>query len=298
MRNFILLIRRFWNIILFLILEIISLSMISKTRNMQGMDIVSSSNAVVGFVYRKQNDVVYYFQLKRMNDSLLAENTLLRNQMAGKSNIDTFRDAIAHIPVTVKDTTSRKDSTGARIVETGKVKVIRYAQYHYIPARVINNSISNDRINYLTINRGSADGVKKEMAVVTSSGIVGRVANVSEHLASVASVLSDRKVSSKLGDGTSGFFTIWNPGSPDYVTAEKVPVYTKVKRGDSIFTTGYSFFPENILIGTVSRVDTVKSTNSKNLKVRLSTNFRNLQYVYVVEDKLGDERKKLEAQNK
>lgn len=296
MRNFILLIRRFWNIILFLILEVISFSMISKSRNMQGMDIVSSSNAVVGFVYRKQNDVVYYFQLKRMNDSLLSENTRLRNQIAGKSNIDTFTDMIARIPVTVRDTT-KKDSSGISLTATGKVKVVRYAQYHYIPARVINNSISNDRINYLTINRGSADGVKKEMAVVTSNGIVGRVANVSEHLASVASVLSDRKVSSKLSDGTSNLITIWNPGSPDFVVTEKVPLYIKVKRGDSIFTTGYSFFPENVLIGTVARIDTVKATNAKNLKVKLSTNFRNLQYVYVVEDQMGEERKKLEAQN-
>lgn len=299
MRNFILLIRRFWNIILFLILEVISFSMISKSRNMQGMDIVSSSNAVAGFVYKKQNDVVYYFQLRRMNDSLLAENTRLRNQIAGKSNIDTFTDVIARIPITIKDTTARKDSTpGIKLTPTGASKVIRYAQYHYIPARVINNSISNDRLNYITINRGSADGVRKEMAVVTSNGIVGRVAYVSEHLASVVSVLSDRKVSTKLSDGTSNLITIWNPGSPDFVITEKVPLYIKVKRGDSIFTTGYSIFPENVLIGTIAKIDTIKATNTKNLKVRLSTNFRNLQYVYVVEDKMGEERKQLEAQNK
>ncbi|WP_118972106.1 rod shape-determining protein MreC [Taibaiella koreensis] len=297
MRNFILLIRRFWNIILFLILEAVSFSMISKTRNMQGMDIVSSSNAVVGYVYKKQNDVVYYFQLRRLNDSLLNENTRLRNQLVQYTGADTFRDMIAHIPVTIKDTT-RRDSSGVALAPTGAVKVIRYADYRYIPARVINNSISGDRINYITINRGTADGIRKEMAVVTGNGIVGRINNVSQHLATVVSVLSDRKVSTKLNDGTSGFFTIWNPGSPEYVVTEKVPLYVKVKRGDSVFTTGYSFFPENVLIGTVTKVDTIKATNAKNLKVRLSTNFRNLQYVYVVEDKISSERKELEAKNK
>jgi rod shape-determining protein MreC len=297
-RNFILLIRRFWNIILFLILEVICISMISKTRNMQGADIVSSSNAVAGLVYKKQNDVVYYFQLRRMNDSLLNENTRLRNQIAGRSNIDTFTSMVARIPITAKDTTTKKDtSAGIKLSPTGTVKVIRYADYHYLPARVINNSISNDRLNYITINRGSSDGVKKEMAVVTTNGIVGRVANVSEHFASVVSVLSDRKVSTKLADGTSNLITIWNPGSPEFVVTEKVPLHIKVKKGDSVFTTGYSFFPENILIGTVARVDTMKATNAKNLKVRLSTNFRNLQYVYVVEDKMAEERKKLEAEN-
>lgn len=298
MRNFILLIRRFWNIILFLILEVVSFSMISKSRNMQGMDLVSSSNAAVGYVYKKQNDIVYYFQLKRLNDSLLRENTRLRNQLAQSSGTDTFRDVIARIPVTVKDTTKRRDSSGASFVPTGAVKVVRYANYRYIPARVINNSISNDRVNYITINRGAADGIRKEMAVVTGNGIVGRVNNVSEHLATIASVLSDRKVSTKLLDGTTGFFTIWNPGSSEFVVTEKVPLYVNVKKGDSVFTTSYSFFPDNVLIGTVAKIDTIKATNAKNLKVRLSTNFRKLQYVYVVEDKMDAERKELEAQNK
>jgi len=296
-RNFILLIRRFWNIILFLILEGISLSMISKNRSLQGMDIVSSSNAVAGYVYKKQNDVVYYFQLKKLNDSLLNENTRLHNELTRLGGNDTFRDMIATIPVTVKDTT-QKDSSGIKLSPAGTVKIVRYAHYRYIPARVLKNSIADDRVNYITINRGSEDGIRKEMAVVTGNGIVGRVANVSEHLATVASVLSDRKVSTKLSDGTSNLITIWNPGSPEFVVTEKVPLYIKVKKGDSVFTTGYSFFPENVLIGTVAKIDTVKATNAKNLKIRLSTNFRNLQYVYVVEDKMSEERKKLEDQNK
>lgn len=299
MRNFILLIRRFWNIILFLLLEVTCFSMISKSRSIQGMDLVSSSNAVSGYVYKKQNDVVYYFQLTRMNDSLLRENARLRNLIAGKSNIDTFTDLMARIPVTIRDTVTQKDTSASaiKLTPTNTVKIVRYAEYHYIPARVINNSVSNERANYITINRGYEDGVRKEMAVVTTNGIVGRVNNVSAHCASVVSVLSDRKVSTKLSDGTSNLITIWNPGSPEYVVTEKVPLYTKVKRGDSVFTTGYSFFPENVLIGTVAKIDTMKATNAKNLKVRLSTNFRNLQYVYVVEDKMADERNKLEAQN-
>lgn len=299
MRNFILLIRRFWNIILFLILEMVCFSMISKSRSMQGMDIVASSNAVSGYVYKKQNDVVYYFQLRRMNDSLLNENARLRNLLAGKSNIDTFRDVIAKVPITIKDTTSIKDTTiGTKLTPSGAVKVIRYANYRYIPARVINNSISNDRINYITLNRGAADGIRKDMAVVTTNGIVGRVDDVSANYSRVVSVLSDRKVSTKLSDGTSNLITVWNPGSPEFVVTEKVPLYIKVRKGDSVFTTGYSFFPENVLIGTVAKVDTMKATNSKNIKVRLSTNFRNLQYVYVVGDKMAEERNKLEAPKK
>ncbi|KAA5537220.1 rod shape-determining protein MreC [Taibaiella lutea] len=300
MRQFILLIRRYWNIILFLLLQGICFSMISKSHTMQGNDIVNSSNSISGYVYKKQNDVVYYFQLKRLNDSLLNENARLRNLIAGNSNIDTFRDAIATIPVTAKDTviTTTKDSTGAiKITSTGVTKVVRYASYYYIPARVINNSIANDKQNSITINRGSADGVGKEMAVVTGNGIVGRVENVSEHYATIVSVLSDRKTAAKLSDGTGPYFPIWDGNSPDYLITEKVPSYVKIKRGDSIYTIGSSFYPENILIGTIAKIDTIKASGTKTLKVRLSTNFRKLQYVYVVKNKLSEERNKLEAKS-
>jgi len=299
MRQFILLIRRFWNIILFFILEGICFSMISKSHNMQGNDIVNSSNAMTGYIYKKQNDVVYYFQLKRLNDSLMMENAMLRNKMAATGDIDTFKSTVAVIPVTKKDTvtTSAKDSTGAiKITTSEKITVVKYASYYYIPARVINNSISSDRQNFITINRGSEDGIRKEMAVVTGNGIVGRVENVSEHYATIVSVLSGRKTSAKLADGSGPYFPIWQ-GSPDYVTIESVPLYVKNKRGDSVYTTGYSYFPENILIGTIAKIDTIKKTDSKSLKVRLSTNFRNLQYVYVVGDKLHEEKMKLEARN-
>lgn len=302
MRQFFLLIRRFWNLILFVTLEIISFVFIAKSRNLQGLDLVSSSNSVVGYFYKKQNDIIYYFQLRRLNDSLLQENKQLNEALSQRLFVDTFKDAIAKIPIL------RRDSTTAGSVQQGQLpadssikpvgapKIIRYASYRYIPARVIKNSISNDRINFITLNRGADDGIRKGMAVVTGNGIVGRVEHVSGHYASVASVLSDRKISARLKDGTFGSI-IWEPGTPEYVLMDKVPITLPLKNGDSVFTTGYSYFPEHILIGTIREIDTMRASNTKNLKIRLSTNFRKLQYVYVVKDEMGKEQAELEAQN-
>lgn len=302
MRNFLLLIRRFWNLILFITLEIISFVFIAKSRNVQGLDLVNSSNSVVGFFYKKQNDIIYYFQLKRLNDSLLLENKKLNEQLAGKIYVDTFKDAIARIPVLQRDSSDianikRNERQGDSITPAGPAKIIRYASYKYIPARVIKNSVSNDRINFITLNRGSEDGIKKGMAVVTGNGIVGRVEHVSRHYASVASVLSDRKISARLMDGTFGS-VLWEPGSPEYVLMDKVPLTLPVQQGDSVFTTGYSYYPENILIGIIQNIDTLRASNAKNLRIHLSTNFRKLQYVYVVNNEMGKERESLEAQNK
>jgi len=275
---------------------VVSFVLISKKQSVQGVDVVNSSNAVVGFFYRKQNDVVYYFQLKQMNDSLLHENTRLRNMMAANANVDTFRDSIVRIALrdTAKATSNPADTSKKPV---GAAKTVRYASYHYIPARVINNSIANDRMNYITLNRGAKDGIRKNMAVVSGNGIVGRVENVSDNYATVISVLSEgRTYSAALTDGTEGF-TSWAKGSADFINLTKIPLQQKVKRGDSVFTTGHSIFPENIMVGRVAKVDTIKTNNTKTLRVQLSTNFRKLQYVYVVENSLGEEKRKLEATN-
>lgn len=245
---------------------------------MQGNDIVSSANTVAGIVYKKQSDVVYYFGLRRMNDSLLSENAALRKKLDAITSIDTLTDSSVRRQIDPSDTT---------------VHIVKYADYVYRTAKVINNS-TNASNNYITLNRGSNDGVAKNMAVISGSGIVGRVEHVSAHYASVLSILSSKqKVSAKLKDGTTGYI-IWDEKKPDILIMTDVPQQAKIRRGDSIFTTSYSFFPPDLLIGRVLKIATIKKNNLQLLYLQSSTNFRKLQYVYVVENKMSAERKTLE----
>lgn len=277
MRNFILFIRRFFNLILFLILEIVCFVLIARTNMLQGNDVLSSANTIAGIVYQKREDVVYYFGLKRMNDSLLNENIRLREALARISGVDTLRDTVV--------------SRRIRAVDSGSL--IRYADYIYRPARVINNSVTSEN-NYITINRGARHGVKKRMAVLSGTGVVGEVISVSDNFASILSVLNvKRKLSAKLKDGTMGS-VMWEEGKPDVLVLEDIPKEIKVFRGDSVFTTSYSFFPPDVLIGTIDRVRINKKNNVQILYLKSATNFRNLQYVYVVENTMMEERKRLE----
>ncbi|MES2701878.1 MAG: rod shape-determining protein MreC [Bacteroidota bacterium] len=278
MRNFILFIRRFFNLILFLGLEIICIILIQHTNTMQGNDIVSSANTVAGIVYKKQSDVVYYFGLRRMNDSLLSENTMLRKKIDAITSIDTLIDSAVHRQIDVNDTS---------------VHIVKYADYVYRTAKVINNS-TNASNNYITLNRGAQDGVAKNMAVISGAGIVGRVEHVSAHYSSVLSILSSKqKVSAKLKDGTTGYI-VWDEKKPDILIMTDVPQQAKIRRGDSVFTTSYSFFPPDLLIGRVLKIATIRKNNLQLLYLQSSTNFRKLQYVYVVENKMSQERKTLE----
>jgi rod shape-determining protein MreC len=273
-RNFILFIRRFFNLILFIGVEIVCIVLIARTNTMQGNEITSSANTVTGLMYKKQNDVVYYFGLGAMNDSLVNENARLRTQMSLYRNADTLKD------IQVKRLIGADTAT----------HVVQYADYVYRTARVINNSISLAD-NYITINRGANDGIAANMAVISGSGIVGRVAHVSAHYASILSVLSTHRLSAKLKDGTYGY-TVWDNENPDILVMRDVQQQIKVKVGDSVFTTTYSFFPPDIVMGTIVKV--TPKGDKQLLLLKPTTNFRNLQYVYVVEDKMAGERRQLE----
>jgi rod shape-determining protein MreC len=278
-RNFILFIRRFFNLLLFLALEIVCVILIERTNTLQGNDILSSANTVAGIVYKKQSDVVYYFGLRKMNDSLINENAMLRQRIDRLRGIDTLKDSLVHIKVSPADSTSH---------------VVKFSDYVYRTARVVNNSTSASD-NYITINRGSKDGIGKNMAVISGTGVVGRVEHVSAHYASILSVLSSKqRISAKLKDGTNGF-VVWDEKSPDILTLTDVPQHVVVKKGDPVFTNNYSlYFPPDILIGNVVKTEALKKNGMQLIYLQSSTNFHNLQYVYVIENKMAPERKMLE----
>ncbi len=278
MRNFILFVRRFFNLILFLILEIVCVILIEHTNTLQGNDIISSANMVSGLVYKKQSDVVYYFGLRKMNDSLVNENARLRNEIDQLHSVDTLKDSVVHRKLYPTDSSTH---------------IVKFADYLYRTARVINNS-TNASDNYITINRGSKDGISKNMAVISGTGIVGRVEHVSAHFASVLSILSSKqKVSAKLKDGTNGYI-IWDEKQPDVLVMTDVPQQVKVKKGDSVYTAIFSIFSPDILIGTVLKTVVVKKNAMQLIYLQSSTNFHNLQYVYVIENKMVIEKKIVE----
>lgn len=277
MRNFILFIRRFFNLILFLLLEVICILLIARTQTMQGDDIMSSANMLMGSMYKQRNDVAYYFALRRMNDSLLRENAELRERITARGETDVVYDSAATVPVSFTDSG----------------KVVKYADYVYRTARVINNSVGAVN-NYITLNRGEQDGVKKDMAVISANGAIGRIVNTSAHFSTAISVLSKKQqVSAKLKDGTVGYIS-WDGKDPSQLMMRDVPNQIKVRKGDTVFTTEYSFFPANIRIGVVYKTTLIKSKNLQVLYLRPTANFRNLQYVYVVENKMSAERRGLE----
>jgi rod shape-determining protein MreC len=236
------------------------------------------ANETTGKVGEQYNNVEYYFRLKKTNEALAAENAELRGLLKSSfENPDT--SSVIKIDSLLKDT-------------LGRVR-----KFRFLPAKVVNNNIS-DQNNYLTLYRGSKQGVTKDMGVVGPQGIVGKVILVSNNYCRVMSLLNrNTKVSAMT---LKGFYTgllDWDGKDPRYVTLHNIPKSAKVKVGDSILTSNLSgSYPPGIMVGTVTTVGGDPGSGFYELKIKTATDFYNLQYAYLVDNMIWAEQKQLESQ--
>ena len=245
-----------------------------KYNSFQKASFINSANGVTGGLYAKVDEFNSYLTLKDDNDNLARENARLRNQLKSSFYIDT---ASKH-----------------KVVDTNYKQ-----QYEYIVARVINNSV-NKSYNYLTINRGSQQGIAKGMGVISNLGIVGKVMFVSAHYAVVQSLLhKDSKFSAMLADTKEIGNVEWGDDlNPHKGVLKDVSNNAVPKLGEAVVTSGYSLFPVGIPIGKISNLHTKAGGYALNMEVTLAVDFSKLQYVNVVENKFGQEQEGVEAQQK
>ncbi len=236
---------------------------------------LSSANAVTASVYEAVSNVTDYFNLKSVNEDLQHRNSDLELEVLSLRH--QLRQYIEERP----------DSNGA-----GAFVPIRYG---FIIAHVINNSISRP-YNYITIEKGSLDGIEPEMGVVDVNGVVGIVNIVTEHTARIISVLNPNlRLSCKvLGSDNIGSL-VWDGHDSRYAVLEELPKHAVYQIGDTIVTSGFSSaFPEGVAVGTVKEEMKYHDDNFHALRVELFTDFSTLGTVRVITDGLRDEIREVE----
>ena len=138
--------------------------------------------------------------------------------------------------------------------------------------------------NYIMIDKGRADGIEKDMGVISTEGIVGIVADVSAHYASVMSLLhSYSTISVRFKESGQLANLRWETSNYRYGIVEDIPTHLTLSKGDTLVTSSYSYiFPENLIAGTVEE-PLKSSTGALNrAKVRFATDFSSLKNVYVI----------------
>jgi len=274
MRNLLIFITKYNAFFLFIIFEVSALIIYIKYNSFQKASFVNSSNAVTGGLYAKMSELNSYIRLSDVNDSLAKENMRLRNQLKSSFYADTVTKH------QVSDTVYKR-------------------QYEYIVARVINNS-TNRFNNYITINRGSMQGIAKGMGVICNLGVVGKVVFVSAHFSVIQSLLhKDSQFSAMLANNKEIGTIEWGDElNPHKGVLKNVSNNALPKIGEAVVTSGYSLFPEGIPIGKISNLHTKAGGYALNMEVTLAVDFTKLQYVDVVDNKFAKEQEGLEAQQK
>lgn len=248
--------------LLFLLLLVVSLTLTVQSHSYHRSKVISSANFLSGGVYERINNINEYLSLKGQNDELAAENARLK--------------ALLY---------NQKDTTKIAIDSIKGVDKI-----NLIPSKVIHNSY-NVYENYLTINSGSAAGVKTDMGVVNSAGIVGIIDKTSTNYATVLSILNVKsQINAKIKKSNHFGSLIWDGKSTGFVQLIDVPRLASVRKGDTIVTGGQSvIFPPNIGIGTINNVYVDNKTNYYTLNIKLFNDMTNLGHVYVIKSKDREE---------
>ena len=231
MRNLFAFLTRHNHWFVFLALEVISVILLFQYNSYQASVWFSSANEVAGKVYEANSWVETFFSLRQVNKELTQRNLELEQQMVAMQELLTR---------------AKHDSTD--VARTQKQALEGFKLY---PARVVSNSLDK-KDNFITIDKGWADGVKKDMGVACGSGVVGVVYLV-------------------------------------YV--DDVPRHARFKLGMNVVTSGYSsIFPPGVLVGKILHVFNSPNGLSYRLQVKLATDFGRLRDVCVIDNAGMEER--------
>lgn len=257
----------------FLVLEVVSMVLLFRYNSYQGSVWFSSANAVTGKVYEWDSAVESYFSLSGVNSQLTQRNAFLEQQ------VRMLDDSIARL-------TRSKEVAVARLSN-----MVPFQGCRLIPAKVVANMV-NRYDNLITIDKGSADGVKRDMGVVCGMGVVGIVYLVSEHYSIVIPALnSHSNISCTIQRRGYFGYLRWRGGSSQLAYLEDVPRHAHFKLGDNVVTSGYSsVFPPGVMVGKVLHVFNSADGLSYRVQVKLSTDFARLRDVCLVDDSALQER--------
>ena len=272
MKEIIKLILKYHFTIIFILLEIVSFSLIIRHNEYQRAIFSENASTLFGNVSSTITSIKDYFRLKEMNESLANENILLKNRL---EEYELLRDTIIH----------------------GTVVQDSIPVYEYIGAKQVNATYNRTK-NYITLNRGRKNGLQKEMAVCTPEGIVGLIQDLSDHFAVVIPLINvDSRISAKIKKNNYYGSLQWNGNDYAYSYLNDIPYHVEVNAGDTIVTSGLSkIFPEGIVVGYVESVDK-ETANFLKIKVKLAVDFKRINHVYVILNNKKNEQTSLEAIN-
>jgi rod shape-determining protein MreC len=257
--------------LVFLFIEFVCFWLLVRSNPYHSAAYFHTSSSIIGSIYQTRTNITQYFNLPAVNEELANDNAQLRELISQ-----------SQVPIVVNSST-----------DSIKLSKAEY-NYGFLSAKVINNSTQLSH-NFITINKGSVNGVQPGMGVISANGVVGKVMSVSDHFAAVSSLLNNDVYVSAVVKRTGNFGSAhWDTKDPLITKLMFVPSHIQLQQGDTVMTSGYnSIFPENIMIGFIEKFS-LQTDSFYDIDVKLSNDFSRLSYVYVVRNPRREERINLE----
>ena len=261
---------------LFLLLEVASFILLFRFNHYQQSVYFTSANGVAGKVYEISCGITSYFHLKTANEDLLDRNMWLEQRLLFLENV-----------------LKEKGLDSARLYSMERLAP---TEYQIFKANVIKNSL-NKADNYITLDRGTTEGIRPEMGVVDANGVVGIVYKTSPHYSLVIPLLNSKSsISCKIVGSDYFGYLKWEGGNSRFAYLKDLPRHAEFNLGDTVVTSGYStVFPEGVMVGTVDDMSDSHDGLSYLLKIKLATDFGKVSNVRVISRNGQDEQKALES---
>lgn len=238
---------------------------------------LTSANNVTGLLYTASENVTSFFLLKKSNQQLLERNAELEKQL--------------FVLMAGNDTIEASDSVR---VNAFVIDSVGPPQFNFIPAKVVNLSFSGVN-NFITLNKGASHGIKPDMGVISQTGVVGVVSNVSHNFSVVIPVINPKfRLSAKLKNSENYGSLSWDGKNIRLAQLKELPRHEIFHEGDTVLTSFSRIFPKNLIIGYVSETGESGDDNFNTFNIHLATDFYTLQDVLVINDLFYEEQKALE----
>lgn len=259
--------------ILFVLLEVLSFYFIINTSNYWSATYFNTSNRYAAKVLAWSNAANEYARLREVNAELASENQRLNTRLT---------QLIQSKPLAPEEYKADSAFSG---------------RFNFTVAKVVNNTTQFAN-NYITIDKGTIDGIRPGMGVISPTGVVGKVRTCNQHFSVITSILhSEFLVSSRLVKADEIGSAKWDGVNPQLMKLNDISRYKPVIKGDSVVTSEFnSTFPPNILVGRVRSVGVQPNETFHDITIDLATDFSSLSFVYVVENRLKDQQEQLEKQ--
>lgn len=259
------------NIIIFLLLEAVAIYLLTTSSNYHSAVFLGGVRSATATIEKRAGGVTGYLNLNEKNQALAEENLQLRRELE-EARSQLIRRELS-------------DSTTPY-----------HSFYDWSVVRVVNNSVNKQR-NFITLDKGTRDGILPDMAVAGPDGVVGLVVASSANFSIAMSVLNlDFRMSARLRkNGYFGSLT-WDGHSQSEALFNEIPYHVDIAPGDTLETSGLSsVFPAGLMVGLVTEVDKSGGDFYK-IRIALSSEFRKLNFVYVIKNTLQEEQNQIEKE--